>query len=386
MTGPKKDPKANTWTHPQEKEQGRRKGRDNNKPNKEFIEMIVGGPEGRDTASHRKNWARSLHVKQCQCFILGCFQEIEAGQVHAETIANSIVRLHWSWHRSGRPGINKVRAIISMANLCRKLYTLNGIGEERGDQKNVWSCYLEAVKKMNRQFEQIELVSQQVDKGEEKARIEPDANTELIHVDASSPERKVRIRVDLQEELRTEIVQINIEYHPRTAIKGHAVADFLVEMTGHQEEEPTRAISEPWWSMSVDGASGPKGYGGSVVFTTPRGFKVYHALIFNFKLTNNEAEYEALIGGLRLAKTLQITCLRIKSDSILVVGHINGNMEAKGEKMQRYRDLARALLKDLTEYVMEQILRGENIDADMLSKLTQAALEHVSKLARIETL
>ncbi|VFR02682.1 unnamed protein product [Cuscuta campestris] len=54
--------------------------------------------------------------------------------------------------------------------------------------------------------------------------------------------------------------------------------------------------------------------------------------------------------------------------------------------MQKYRDLARALLKDLTEYVMEQIPRGENTDADLLSKLTQAAPEHVSKLARIETL
>ncbi|VFQ64790.1 unnamed protein product [Cuscuta campestris] len=153
-----------------------------------------------------------------------------------------------------------------------------------------------------------------------------------------------------------------------------------------EEEEPARTITEPWWSMSVDGAAGPKGYGGGVVFTTPEGFKVYHALIFNFKLTNNEAEYEALIGGLRLAKTLQITCLRIKSDSSLVVGHINGNMEAKGEKMQKYRDLARALLKDLTEYVMEKIPRGENTDADLLSKLTQAAPEHVFKLARIETL
>ncbi|VFQ62033.1 unnamed protein product [Cuscuta campestris] len=63
-----------------------------------------------------------------------------------------------------------------------------------------------------------------------------------------------------------------------------------------------------------------------------------------------------------------------------------GGRPHQGEKMQKYRDLARALLKDLTEYVMEQIPRGENTDADLLSKLTQAAPEHVSKLARIETL
>ncbi|VFQ61651.1 unnamed protein product [Cuscuta campestris] len=112
----------------------------------------------------------------------------------------------------GRPGINQVRAIISMAHLCMKFYTPNGIGEERGDQKNARSCYLEAVKKMTRQFEQIELVSQQVDKGEEKARIELDANTEEIQIDASNPERKVKIGVDLQEELRTEVVQVLTRY------------------------------------------------------------------------------------------------------------------------------------------------------------------------------
>ncbi|VFQ60081.1 unnamed protein product, partial [Cuscuta campestris] len=112
----------------------------------------------------------------------------------------------------GRPGINQVRAIISMAHLCMKFYTPNGIGEERDDQKNARSCYLEAVKKMTRQFEQIELVSQQVDKGEEKARIEPDANTEEIQIDASNPERKVKIGADLQEELRTEIVQVLTRY------------------------------------------------------------------------------------------------------------------------------------------------------------------------------
>ncbi|VFR02827.1 unnamed protein product [Cuscuta campestris] len=273
---------------------------------------------------------------------------------------------------------------------------------------------------MTRQFEQIEMVSQQVDKGEEKARIEPDANTEEIQIDASNPERKVKIGADLQEELRTEIIQVLTGYkslfawsvadmpgidrsvicHRLSVLEGSRPVrqkkrflasdrrDFVKKEVKDllEEEEPARAITEPWWSMSVDGASGPKGYGGGVVFTTQEGFKVYHALIFNFKLTNNEAEYEALIGGLRLAKTLQITCLRIKSDSSLVVGHINGNMEAKGEKMQKYRDLARALLKDMTEYVMEQIPRGENTDADLLSKLTQAAPKHVSKLASIETL
>ncbi|VFR01459.1 unnamed protein product [Cuscuta campestris] len=298
-----KDPKANTWTRPQGKDQGRKKsGKDNNKPDKEFIEMIVGGPEGGDTASQRKNWARSLHVavvslesqgKQSKrepitftdrdlprtggdhndplvitmdingadvarvlvdtgssvnVLYLEAFKKLKldrsmlrplqtplSGFTGASIEAEGQITLPVTLgsgnktvtkqmrfvvvdikcvHNAilGRPGINQVKAIISMAHLCMKFYTPNGIGEERGDQKNARSCYLEAVKKMTRQFEQIELVSQQVDKGEEKARIEPDANTEEIQIDASNPERKVKIGADLQEELRTEIVQVLTRY------------------------------------------------------------------------------------------------------------------------------------------------------------------------------
>ncbi|VFR01836.1 unnamed protein product [Cuscuta campestris] len=120
--------------------------------------------------------------------------------------------------------------------------------------------------------------------------------------------------------------------------------DFLVELTGLEPEAGPSHTVEPWWDMAVDGASGLKGCGAGVVFTTPEGFKIYHALIFNFRLTNNEAEYEALAGGLRLAQTLGIKRMKIRSDSSLVVGQVN----------------------------------------DMLSKLTQACPEHVSKLAKIE--
>ncbi|VFQ94022.1 unnamed protein product [Cuscuta campestris] len=141
-----------------------------------------------------------------------------------------------------------------------------------------------------------------------------------------------------------------------------------------------------WWEMAVDGASGPKGYGGGIVFTTPEGFKIYHAIIFNFKLTNNEAEYEALAGGLRLAQALKIDRVSIKSDSSLIVGQVTGNMEAREGRMAQYKDLILALLKGFKEFKIAQIPRAENADADLLSKLTQYAPEHVSKLARVEIL
>ncbi|VFQ60919.1 unnamed protein product [Cuscuta campestris] len=172
----------------------------------------------------------------------------------------------------------------------------------------------------------------------------------------------------------------------RTAIKGQALADFLVELTGLKPEAGPSHTVEPWWDMTIDGASGLEGCGAGIVFTTLEGFKIYHALVFNFKLTDNEAEYETLAGGLRLAQALGIKRMRIRSDSSLVVGQINGEMEVKEERLARYSDLVRALLRELEEFRLTRIPRSENTDADMLSKLMQACPEHVSKLAKIEIL
>ncbi|VFQ79145.1 unnamed protein product [Cuscuta campestris] len=139
----------------------------------------------------------------------------------------------------------------------------------------------------------------------------------------------------------------------------------------------------------------------------PEGFKIYHAIVFNFKLTNNEAEYEALAGGLRLAQALKISRVSIKSDSSLIVGQVTeyealagglrlaqalkisrvsiksdsslivgqvtGNMEAREGRMAQYKDLVLAPLKGFEEFKIAQIPRAENADADLLSRLTQEA-------------
>ena len=60
-----------------------------------------------------------------------------------------------------------------------------------------------------------------------------------------------------------------------------------------------------------------------------------------YTTTNNEADYEALLTGLKLAKILGAIELDIHSDSQLIVGQVNGNYEAKEKRMQQYLDLVR---------------------------------------------
>lgn len=140
-----------------------------------------------------------------------------------------------------------------------------------------------------------------------------------------------------------ELGQFDIEYKPRSSIKGQALADFILEFpndpvlvdeipnteaevkTGEEEE-----ASYPWWVMNVDGAVNQDGAGAGILLTSPEGRKFKSAIHLGFPATNNDAEYEALIAGLRLAKELGVQRITIHSDSMLVVYQVNGGVPSKG--------------------------------------------------------
>ena len=75
-----------------------------------------------------------------------------------------------------------------------------------------------------------------------------------------------------------------------------------------------------------------------------------------FLATNNEAEYEGILTGLKLGKALGATNLLIQSDLRLVVGQIKGDYEAKEERMQKYVRLTRLLTQEFYKVEFEQIL------------------------------
>ena len=59
-------------------------------------------------------------------------------------------------------------------------------------------------------------------------------------------------------------------------------------------------------------------------------------LCFRFKVFNNQAEYEALLVGLRLDREISTWHLQVLSDSQLVVNHVNVEYYAKERKMASY--------------------------------------------------
>ncbi|VFQ87969.1 unnamed protein product [Cuscuta campestris] len=180
--------------------------------------------------------------------------------------------------------------------------------------------------------------------------------------------------------------QYQIEMKPRTAIKAQALVDFMVEYTARDNNPTPTAEQGEWWTLSTDGSSAAKACGGGVVIQSPEGFRSYHAIKFQFKVSNNEAEYEALLSGLRIILNLKAEYVRIRCDSRLVVNQIKGEFDTKEERMRLYKEAALELLKILKGYERVQIPRVESTEADVLSKLSNDSPEHISKMAHIEDL
>ncbi|EXC25014.1 Retrovirus-related Pol polyprotein from transposon 412 [Morus notabilis] len=129
-------------------------------------------------------------------------------------------------------------------------------------------------------------------------------------------------------------LMFDIEYVPRAAIKGHVLADFLVEFSHRPTPATNEEVKVVEWKLYVDGASSEAESSADVMLISLEGHKITSAVRFKFKASNNEAEYEALIAGLRLASHLKIQRISIFSDSQLVVGQVKEEYQARNERMR----------------------------------------------------
>ncbi|XP_024024279.1 uncharacterized protein LOC112092414 [Morus notabilis] len=169
-----------------------------------------------------------------------------------------------------------------------------------------------------------------------------------------------------------ELSQFDIKYVPRTAIKGQALANFLAEFSHRLALTTPEGVETTEWKLYVDGASSESGSGVDVLLISPEGHKITSAVRFKFKASNNKAEYEALIAGLRLASHLKIERLSVLSDSQLVVGQVKEEYQARGEKMIAYLRKVKEELVKFKNYKILQIPRIKNANADALAKLASS--------------
>ncbi|XP_072090663.1 uncharacterized protein [Arachis hypogaea] len=118
------------------------------------------------------------------------------------------------------------------------------------------------------------------------------------------------------------------------------MADFLVEVTGDPTEETgTR------WRLHADGTSNQTSGGTGIILESLAGVIYEQSIKFEFPILNNQAEYEALLGGLALTKEVGATRLEIYSDSQVVTLQVNGSYQARDSLLQKYLEKVKELSK-----------------------------------------
>ncbi|XP_072084699.1 uncharacterized protein [Arachis hypogaea] len=161
-----------------------------------------------------------------------------------------------------------------------------------------------------------------------------------------------------------ELSQYDLGYGPQHAIKAQAMADFLVEVTGNPTED-----TDTWWKLHVDGASNQTFGGAGIILESPAGVIYEQSVKFEFPVSNNQAEYEALLGGLVLAQEVGAKRLEVCSDSQVVTSQVNGSYQARDSLLQKYLERVKELSKQFEEVTIQHVPRERNTRADLLSKL-----------------
>ncbi|KAK1649157.1 hypothetical protein QYE76_066962 [Lolium multiflorum] len=164
-----------------------------------------------------------------------------------------------------------------------------------------------------------------------------------------------------------ELSAFDINYEARTAIKSQVLADFIADWTEAPEGTP---VPEPEaWVMHFDGSKQHQGSGAGVTLKSPTGEELQYVLQIHFEATNNMAEYEALLHGLRIAKEIGIKHIICCGDSDLVAQQVAGTWNARNSVMAAYRDEVDEIAKCFLGYEVKYVRRDDNTAADMLSKL-----------------
>ncbi|XP_065616036.1 uncharacterized protein LOC112016767 [Quercus suber] len=191
----------------------------------------------------------------------------------------------------------------------------------------------------------------------------------------------------------------DIKYMPRTSVKGQVLADLVAEFTEpsiediavmpSMDEKSVGMVSQQdpaHWELYVDGAANRKGSGVGLVLTSPEGIIIEKSLRLDFGATNNEAEYEALLMGMVMVRKMGGKAVNIFSDSRLVVGQVQGEFEAKDERMQGYLSRVKRLQGEFEFFSLLHVSRSNNVHADSLATLATSSDRDLPRTILVEDL
>ncbi|KAI3685619.1 hypothetical protein L6452_34870 [Arctium lappa] len=150
------------------------------------------------------------------------------------------------------------------------------------------------------------------------------------------------------------LINFDMDFKPKTAIKSQVQVDFVSDFSPEMENTMTSdrlivaTLHDTTWKLDVDGSANIRGTGLGVVLQSPQG------------------------GKIEFAYDLGATHLHVRSDSSLVVNQVNGEFAAKDARMIAYYKIVKEKAKKFGRFVIEQIPRDQNTQADALANLGSA--------------
>ena len=171
-------------------------------------------------------------------------------------------------------------------------------------------------------------------------------------------------------------------------MKTQILADFIAECTiadNKSEDATTKKAATPkpnlrsTWVHHIDRASNVQGSGAGLILTNSERVVTEYVLRFDFKASNNQAEYEDLLVGLKMAKELEIDSLKVFTDSQLIVGQVKSKFEAQDPLMAIYLQKVKDLMMNLRYFKIFYIPKIENARADVLFILVTIAYSSLGR-------
>jgi ribonuclease HI len=161
------------------------------------------------------------------------------------------------------------------------------------------------------------------------------------------------------------LVEYDLSYEPLKAMRGQTVADFIVDHG--VDTNDTCVVTVSPWKLFFNGSVCSRGCGISCLVVSPRGASQGLSIRVEYRCTNNQIEYDAMIAGLEYLISVGASHVGVFGDLHLLVQQINGESQCLDGTLNRYRDRCMDLIKRFEAFHIEHVHREDNKEANELA-------------------
>ena len=181
------------------------------------------------------------------------------------------------------------------------------------------------------------------------------------------------------------LIEYDLAYESLKSMKGQIVADFIVDHRISDEDDTgINYIDICPWKLYFDGSACRVGQGVGVVLVSPRAATFETSVRLEYFCTNNQAEYEALLLGLQILKSMGVKNIQAFGDSLLVVQQVCGNYQCFDGSLNSYKEKCLEIIATLDDFTISHISREDNFKANNLAQQASGYTVSRGKLFMIE--